>query len=267
MMERSVKYHNSTLHYDVLGSGSEPLLLFHGFGQDRAVFNTISTPLFDVYTIYVFDLFFHGQSTWADGEQPLEKSAWKQIMASFIENEQLTRFSMAGFSMGARFALATFESFPEKTHRLFLIAPDGIRMNAWYTLLTYPVLMRKFFKSMILNHDRFVKTLQLMSQMRLVKPAQAKFAVHQMSSEPRRRRVYYSWVVFRLLKFDLQELAALINSHETPVIFIVGKYDHVISVESLNGFLRRLKNYKLKTVDSGHLALMGEAVQYLLEND
>ena len=47
----------------------------------------------------------------------------------FLRKENISRFDVAGFSMGGRFALATLEAFPEKIGNVFLIAPDGEKQS------------------------------------------------------------------------------------------------------------------------------------------
>lgn len=105
------------LHYSK--NGNRPLLMFHGYGQDASVFKHIEG--------YSIELFFHGNSIWNKGEEPLEKSEWKDIIDEFLNKNNITTFSVLGFSMGGKFALATLEAFPGRVKEIILLAPDGVQ--------------------------------------------------------------------------------------------------------------------------------------------
>ncbi|HEY5824200.1 MAG TPA: hypothetical protein VIT44_07545, partial [Cyclobacteriaceae bacterium] len=72
MPANSLLFKNATLHYIKSGSGPKSLLLFHGFGQDHRSFDDLTIVLAGEYTLYSFDLFFHGESSWRNDEEPME---------------------------------------------------------------------------------------------------------------------------------------------------------------------------------------------------
>src|SRR5687767_8509330 len=107
------------LHYRKLGNGPKVLLAFHGFGQDISFFSPVAEALVNEFTIYAFDLFFHGKS-WLEKEHaPLSKALLADLMQRFLAKEKVEKFSVTGFSMGGKFALSVLESFPEKVHSLY----------------------------------------------------------------------------------------------------------------------------------------------------
>ena len=241
MTEQFFRHKNSTLHYEVIGGGPEVLFMFHGFGQDHRVFQALSDTLADTYTCYVFDLYFHGKSEWGYGEMPLEKQHWKETVQAFLDEHTIKRFSLAGFSLGGKFALAMLESFPERTDAIFLLAPDGIKTSFWYSLATYPVLFRRIFKSMIQHHERFVAITRILYSLGLMDKGLIRFAEHQMNTIEKRNRVYHSWVVFRRLMFSMKEIADLINNTPVKLTLITGKYDKVIKTENMKRLLKKAK--------------------------
>ncbi len=264
MSSRFFQFKNSVLHYKTLGNGPQKLLMFHGFGQDHYSFHSLSTLLINHYTTYIFDLYFHGQSTWGYGESPLEKGHWKETMQEFLKENQIEKFSVAGFSLGGKFALATLEAFPDKTDEIILLAPDGIKTSFWYSLATYPLLFRKIFKSMIHHPERLQAILRMLHWLRLTDKGLLKFAEFQMNSEEKRNRVYYSWVVFRHLKFNLDKISSFVNRYKIPVIVIVGQYDKVIPPKNMQPLLKKLDNYIFETPAAGHTGLIGESGQILI---
>lgn len=258
-----LRYKNSSLHYVCVGSGTKTLLIFHGFGQDHKVFESLSDSLSGTYTTYLFDLYFHGDSEWGYGESPLEKDHWKATVEQFLSENNVKQFCIAGFSLGGKFALATLEAFPSQTQEVFLLAPDGIKTSFWYSLATYPVIFRSMFKSMIRHHNRFMAIIRVLNFLGIMDKGLLRFAQHQMNTEQKRRRVYYSWVVYRRLVFDLSYIAKLINANKIPLTIITGKYDKVIRSENMSGLLNLLNEPRAVIMDTGHNGLIEAAIPYL----
>src|SRR5690606_8012102 len=144
--ERSIALPGSVLSYYVAGSGNLPLVAFHGFGQTHKAFYSWLDAVGSQYRLILVDLYFHGKSTWDDPDTPLEKNTWKEVMSTLFAREGISTCSVAGFSLGGKFALATFEAFPGQVRALYLIAADGIRPSFWYTLATWPLPMRALFR-------------------------------------------------------------------------------------------------------------------------
>ena len=257
---------NSTPYYKKTGKGKNILLLFHGFGQDHQAFTSLTETVSDTYTCYSFDLYFHGRSTWAHDEQPLQKQAWKAIINTFLQKENIETFSLLGFSLGSKLALVTLEAFPERTKEIFLLAPDGIKTNFWYTLATGSFILRKLFKSMILHPERFLAITSTLQKLNLVDKSLLRFAGHQMNTPEKRKRVYYAWVVFRRLKFNPQTIATLINTHHIATTILAGKHDKVIKPEAFKNFIPRLKKVRFEILNTSHHGLIAEAPPYIVTN-
>ena len=216
------------------------------------------------YTLYIIDLFFHGKSEWNEGERPLEKSAWSEILDVLLQEQKINRFSILAYSLGGKFAMATVEAFPARINKLFLLAPDGIRTSFWYSMATYPKMFRSLFKSMISRHDRFLWIADKLSESNLVDKGLIRFADYQMNTEEKRRRVYYSWVVFRRLTFDIRTIARIINDNNIQLTMIVGKYDKVIRPENMQRLLKHVKDHRLEVLESGHTGLIHESLRFLM---
>ena len=262
-MQKTLAFKNSTLSYQKSGYGEKVLLLFHGFGQHYRTFAALTETLSPQYTCYAFDLFFHGNSQWNEGERPLEKEMWKEIMVNFLNEHKIEKFNVLGFSLGCKFALATMELFPVRIQRIFLLAPDGIKTNFWYSLATYPLLLRKFFKSMILKPGRLHAITSILHSLHVIDKSLLRFAESQMDTQEKRNRVYYSWVVFRHLKFDLRKIASLIKGHSIYLTIIVGKHDKIITTQNMHRLLRHLRIYQLEILDTGHNGVIAGSIPML----
>lgn len=256
-----ISFKDSTLHYSKAGAGKKTLLLFHGFGQSLRIYDDWIPQLSEEFTLYSFDIFFHGNSQWAHDENPLQKESWKQIMDQFLTENRIDRFGVLGFSMGGKFALACLEAFPDRIEKIYLLAPDGIKTSFWYSLATYPHAFRKLFKSMIEHHQRFKTVAQVALKLHLIDKGVMRFVEHQMNTEEKRKLVYYSWVVFRHLQFDLDKIAAILNTHHIPMTLIIGKYDKIITKKNMEPFVKKLHTIQFKVIEAGHNDLIAKAVR------
>lgn len=254
-MLHQVKVQDKILTYKKTGKGLKPLLLFHGFGQNHQAFDSLIESLAETYTLYSFDIFFHGESHWP-GEQTLEKETWALFMNQLFQENQIERFSLLGFSMGAKFSLATVELFPERVDRLVLIAPDGIRINFWYRLATDTALVRRFFKGMILKPRRLLRLTKFSRSLKLVDNGLLVTAEYQMNTQQRRERVYYSWVVFRKLKFRMKKIAQLIEQYNIKPLVIVGRFDKIIPPKRMRPLMHQLPAHVFHLIQSGHNQLI-----------
>jgi pimeloyl-ACP methyl ester carboxylesterase len=265
IIDQYVRHKSSKLHYAKAGNGDKHMLIFHGFGQDISAFDYLTRSLAKHFSFYVFDLYFHGKSEWAHGEQVLSKKEWRETMATFLADNKIDRFSVAGFSLGGKFVLATLEAYANRVDKIFLIAPDGIKTSFWYSLATYPFFLRKFFKSMIFHPERFLRIAEFLNKKGVVDNGLIRFAEWQMGSEEKRFRVYYSWVVFRHLAFSQRKIARLINEQNIDFTLIVGKYDKVIEPKNMESFLKKLSRYRYEVLNNGHTGLINQSLPYFIE--
>lgn len=250
-------YKELTLHYKQWGTGNKAILAFHGFGQSCEAFALVASTLGPEYTLYSFDLPFHGKSTWHSGEKPINNKFWTSCIAVFLEQQKRTKFGMLGFSIGAKFIIPLIESFYDRIESITLLAPDGITTNVWYRLATYPVLTRKIFKSLISNPAIFFQLTSIAYRTGLINKSVKLFAESQMNSEEKRKQVYYSWVVFRQLHGNSRQVAGILNTHAIPLTLVMGRHDTIITTKTLQRFLLLLHpKPELILLDKSHHQLI-----------
>ncbi|MBC6988153.1 alpha/beta fold hydrolase [Hymenobacter sp. BT491] len=251
------------LHYQRYGTGPRAVLAFHGYGQGEGHWRGMAAILGSDVTLYAFDLFYHGQSQLAKTDAPLTKKRLSELLGQFLKENDVQSFGLLAFSMGAKYALTAAEYFPERVEQIWLIAPDGIRTQFWYSLATYPPWMRGVLGRAVLRPQRLLRFLDVLQERRLVNTNLVRFAQWQLDSREKRLRVYRSWVGFRKLVFDLKHLAAILNRRPTPVTFFLGKHDRVIPHAGLQEFIRSLTNAHTVLLDAGHAGLIYDVAAYL----
>jgi pimeloyl-ACP methyl ester carboxylesterase len=251
------------LHYSEYGTGKKVMLCFHGFGQTSSHFHELEEVLKNEYKIYNFDLFYHGQSFWHQKDTPISKEYWAGLIRRFLEEKNIRRFSLTGFSIGAKFALSIFEAFPDSIEKVILIAPDGIKTSFWYNLATFPVGARSFFRRMILRPKLYFNIVKFLRFFRFVDAGLLRFANTQMITKEQRRKVYYSWMVFKELKFDLHKIANLFMKHDVRLEMFLGTHDKIITEKNMNLLLNKLKGYDLHLLEAGHSNLIKAVSDFL----
>ena len=261
----------SPLHYTKVGSGSEPLLCFHGAGQDgKSCFKPFAQRVGDRFTLYAFDLFYHGKSGCLHGEkfadnEIVTKEIWRKYLTQFLQENNITRFSVAGFSMGGRFALATLEAFPERINQVFLMAPDGLTDHWLYVLATRFAFTRRVFKVIAFQQDKLQRLGKWLQKLGLIDPSTIRFAEAMMNTPEKQQQIYRTWVGFRALRFSAKKLAQLIEIHQIKTWIFMGKYDKIMPIKAAYAFTSRLKDKTLVILDTGHGRLVEKTATYLHE--
>ena len=253
----------SKLHYRIIGRGSRVMLAFHGYGQSSAYYLSMERALGHDYTIYAFDLFFHGSSHLHKSNMPLHKDFLEKFIRHFIDKYNISKFSLMAFSMGGKFALTLAERMPERLNELFLIAPDGIKTSFWYNIATYPGWLQQMFKHTVLKPAPFFKMMQVLGKYNLVDKSLIRFAHYQMDSTPKRLRIYRSWVGFRELSFDIRHVVAQLNKYKVPVTMFLGEFDQIISLKRVGVFVKSLDRGELVVLKTGHTNLLQDVADLL----
>lgn len=246
-----------------LSNGPIPLLAFHGIGQDHRAFEPLAQQLEGRYALYAFDLFFHGDQSAEITDTLLTKNRFREIIQSFLQQHQIDRFSVIGFSMGGRFALATAEAFPQQLDQLFLLAPDGITVSPWFRLATGSRPGRWLFRFFLKHMPLFHRFGQFFISVGIINRSVLRFAESTLSTIEQRERVYRSWIYFRKLQFDLPELSHTFNHHPVRVRFFVGHFDQILPVSFLAPLTRRLQSYELTVLKTGHNRLIEKVAKLL----
>ena len=85
------------LKYIKIGNGIKNALAFHGFGQDNSYFAPFESIFGQEYTIYCFNLPFHGDDTTIKSGIPATKDMLKDFFQNFFDKNRITGFTNIGF--------------------------------------------------------------------------------------------------------------------------------------------------------------------------
>jgi pimeloyl-ACP methyl ester carboxylesterase len=256
------------LHYEKIGYGSEILLAFHGMGQDFSCFQKFAQTFDNQYTTYLFDLPFHGKSTpdFAQKEEVVySKNDLKIFLQNFLKQHQIQRFSVIGFSMGGRFALATLEAFTEQINNVFLIAPDGISENYFYIAATRFKFTRPLFRIFAYQKERLQTLGNVLVKLKLLPESTIRFAQKMLDTRPKQDQIYYAWIGFHQLTFNISKLSQHINLQDVKLTIFMGKYDKLLPLNAVTPLTKRVKNCEVIELPTGHTNLVEKVREYFLK--
>lgn len=254
------------LAYEKHGSGKNIYLLFHGFGQNMKAYEPYLPLRGKDDCFIVFDMFYHGQSSWKSVHQKLTKEIWREIILQLMTKENFEKFHLIGYSMGGKFCLITYEIFPNLTQSLLLMAPDGIKTGFWYNMATFPGILNRLFKHVVFHPERFFKTMDVLHSIGLLQNSLIKFVKSQMHSRTMRAQVYFTWNVFKPLKPNLGQIINHLRLNKTPVTLVTGTYDAMITTKNLNRFSSKIPQIVTIELPCGHNTLIEETFHHLVKN-
>ncbi len=248
------------LSYEILGNGTEPLLVFHGIGQTgKECFSAFEHELGSHFKIYAFDLPFHGKSAslfqdgrWDRGDEPVSAGEWKEFISAFLGQHGISRFSVAGFSLGGRFALATLDLFFDKIEKAWLIAPDGVVDQPLYRLATGSRMMRGVFFSVMRRRKTLQRFVGMLKDLRLIHISLVRILNRLTASDEHAMLVFRSWVNFRKLKASDRFFQKDPYDFKNKVFLFLGKYDHLVKEHNVRPLLRKLDRRQVIWLNSGH---------------
>ncbi len=265
MIKKILETTFGNLTYEQHGDGEEIHLLFHGFGQNRKAYKDFLKTRRPKERYYLFDVFYHGESSWESSREPLTKIKWSEIIKQFLEEEQIENFHLVGYSMGGKFSLVTFELFPERVLSLLLMAPDGIKTGFWYNMATFPGVLNKIFKHVIFHPERFFKTMEFLNRLGLLEKSIMKFVQSQMRTRTMRAQVYFTWIVFKPLQPNLGKIINSLREKQTPITLVTGIYDMMVTAENLSRFSSKIPHLIEVELPCGHNSLIEETSRFILD--
>ncbi len=116
------------LFYEEMGSG-EPLILLHGNGENHTVFDKVAKHFAKQYRVIAIDTRGHGESPL--GEEQFSLYQFAEDLNEFMNEHEIEKANILGFSDGGNIALIFASEYPEKVIKLIAnganTKPSGIK--------------------------------------------------------------------------------------------------------------------------------------------
>lgn len=112
-------------HYFMEKGKGEPLILLHGNGEDSGYFRGQIDAFAKRYHVYAIDTRGHGKTP--RGEEPFTIRRFAEDLLCFMDEQQIEKAHLLGFSDGGNIAMIFAMRHPERVDRLIL---NGANLNA-----------------------------------------------------------------------------------------------------------------------------------------
>ncbi|MEG4241679.1 2-succinyl-6-hydroxy-2,4-cyclohexadiene-1-carboxylate synthase [Microcoleus sp. MON2_D6] len=108
-------------HYSLTGNKNQPTILFlHGFTGSSQDFSSVIPLLFNSYCCLAVDLPGHGETRVSGDESCYNISNTAQALIQLLNDLQIDKCLLLGYSMGGRLALYMTLHFPERFEKVVL---------------------------------------------------------------------------------------------------------------------------------------------------
>ncbi len=263
-MHRYFTYKKSTLHYTRQGTGEKALFCFHGYGWNCYNFDFIMPLLVTRYTVFSFDLFFHGESEWNEPSEPTKEDL-KNIFCGIMEAEKVVRFSLMGYSMGGRWSTTLLLLFPDKTESMFLIAADGLWRHPLFRNLTSLRPDNPLVRFIISRSTWLFVLMRWMRKAGWVDSVSYNFFFDKVNSKDKRSLLIQRWRNQKYMTVDPAEIVELIHTFHIPVHLFYGLHDHLIPIKEAHRFEQLASREMVYEINEGHMLIISAAFYNTLE--
>jgi len=266
---RFITYKNSRIYRYRFGSGNQPVICFHGYGESGSNFSFLEEYAKDQFTFIAIDLPFHGKTEWNEGLDFGWKDLQTIIEIIFAENDKQeiknNKPILLGFSLGGRMALSFYQAIPGQVKKVILLAPDGLKVNFWYWLSTQTWLGNKFFYFTMHYPGWFFGFLKALKGLNLVNTSVFKFVKHYIDNKEVRLELYNRWTGLRKLKPNLSKIKSLVIQHKIPFQLVYGRHDRIMLSSVGEKFRRGIKDHcSISIIESGHQVLHEKHVKEII---
>lgn len=250
------------------GSGPHVLVAFHGYGRTHADFREFSKPFQRDFTVYAFDLAYHGKSEVRvnrPDKSPLTPRELGEYFENFLLSVGRPRAWVMGYSIGGRVALKLAEVIPEKIGGLYLFAPDGLKPHFMYTFVSETSFGRWIFRMFIDRPGLFFGLLNLGKALKFIDKKTHHFLSSQVETEEQRVQVYNVWTFHRHIKPDTEEFARSVEKSGTTTDLFFGAYDRIIPLRNAGKLKKKLPAARIHTLETGHAMLTPVVARKVVE--
>ena len=182
------------------------------------------------FTIYSFDLFFHGHSRnqQLDVMDSVTGAELARFFKAFADSLELKKFSQIAYSMGGRIAFSLIEHMPAYVKSTVLLAPDGLIDNTWYAFACRTSIGRHMFEAFRVNPFFLLKLGDVLQQNGLLHKKLHRVAMQEAGTQESRDRLYNTWMFLRAVKISKAKVELHIDQYDMGLLILLGEFDKMI---------------------------------------
>lgn len=262
MQYQYFQHPNGKIAYRQFGEGKELLIAIHGFSDRASLFDVLKEGLGKKYTVYAFDLPYHGQTEWE--KEDFGQEDVLSMIRLILKKENKERFALMGYSMGGRIIQVLLPEIINQVIHLYLIAPDGIDTKWMFNVNQFPIFVRHYLHSALSRPERFFRLLHWFYDKKIITKFIHDFAYNHLKTPERRHRLFCTWNAIHHFKTHPKKFKQLLQKHQLPTTLYYGRRDEVIQASSGVWLSEGLTHVSLHLLDEGHL-LIDQGLNQLLD--
>jgi len=267
-LESFYQHKDINLFYRKIGSGNTKVIAFHGFTKSSKDYLLYESFCKDKYTLYAIDLFYHGKTTFnSKNWRSFSKPQLKEILAGFFNHIDAKVFEVIGYSMGGRIALFTMEQFANRINHVYLLAPDGLKINFWNWWVTSTKAGKGIYGLTISNPGIVYGISNTGQKLNILPSSMNKFLDINFKTKGMRLRVYRVWQLYKLITFKQSDLKRIIKKNNLHIDLVIGHKDPVVQPKMVKEFADYIgENITLHSIKAGHDLFRPHVIEYLKKN-
>jgi pimeloyl-ACP methyl ester carboxylesterase len=243
------------IHCLQFGTGPELLIALHGFSDRARMFAVLEPALSARYTVVAIDWPFHGQTEWSP--RTFSKQDLLGIIQMVVAAHGATRFSLMGFSFGARLAQALLPDIYPQLNKLYLLSPDGVKTKGMSTAARTPMWLRHFLYRILQKPGWFISLVNAGNKIGVVPPLVHHFLSNNLNKPDRFRRTFGCWIAMESFYLRRKNIQKILGDSKLPTEVYIGLNDPMLRQKTLKKLYENLPNVQVYWLDEGH-RLIGE---------
>ena len=257
MTDHYFEHSLAKIHYYKFGSGSKPMLCFHGYGMHGKQFKVLTPVLGEEYTFYGFDLFFHKETRLNDQsleavKKGITKKEFADLIADFCTFENIDLFSIIGYSMGSFYATTVLDQLPERVKEFILISPSSVKPGVVLKFFALNKIGNKLVERLTLSEKGLFRLLLLMKGLRVIDQVGYNILYKEIATTELRFSFYACLTYLRFWKTEEAHLIKTLNDYAIKSIFIFGKRDAMYPAHIADHLIPSIKNATKLVLDENH---------------
>ncbi|MDX2070567.1 MAG: alpha/beta fold hydrolase [Haliscomenobacter sp.] len=252
MQKNELHLTHGTISYHQYGNGPQLWLALHGFAQDGSVFAALAPYLPKDACLIALDLPWHGASDWQ--QDSFSITELQEAIDLLLAEKQQAKYSLIGFSFGARLALALAREEAQHWDRLVLLAPDGLPRNGWYAFFNQLPLGIKKWVARLLDQSRLLlRWANTLYDWKLLDGFSLRFMRLHLQTDASRKRLKGIWLFAATFPSIQSSCSFLAKTPAQNLLLITGERDAVIPPSSFVYLTQQITQLQWTSIaEAGH---------------
>lgn len=247
-----------------IGRGGHLLLALHGFADSARMFLPLEKTMGEHYTIIAIDLPFHGQTDWA--KPYFSQDDLNGIFKQILVREGKNRFSLMGFSFGARLVLGMLPLLEPLLEQIILLSPDGIKTRGMTAAELAPMWFRRAMQYLLRKPGRFLSCVDLARKWRVLPVFLHQFLHRHLKHPSRLKRVFGCWYTLPYFSVKRRTIRSVLKNTGIPTTLVVGVADPLLDAQALSRWFEGLPNVQTIKIEGGGHRLFTDMPSEILVN-